>query len=71
MKMFYDPEIDALYIRFADDVPADSLDFSEGVTAEVDVSGHVIALEILDLHEHLAIAEDALKAATSTTTSAA
>lgn len=71
MKMFYDPEIDALYIRFVDDVPADSLDYSEGVTAEVDAAGHVIALEILDLHEHLSIAEDALKAATSTTTSAA
>ena len=71
MKMFYDPEIDALYIRFADDVASDSVDYSEGVTAELDDSGRVIALEILDLHEHLSVAEAALKSATSKTASAA
>jgi len=68
--MFHGREIDALYIRF-DDVPADSRDYSVGVTTEVENFGRIIALEILNLHELFSAAQDALKASILARNSAA
>lgn len=48
MKITYDPEGDVLYIQLRDVTPADSLDIEEGVTAELDDHGHLVALEVLD-----------------------
>lgn len=62
MKMTYDSEIDALYIELSDEPIANSVDYPSGVTAELGPQGRVIALEILDLHQHLKAAEAALDA---------
>lgn len=48
MKITYDPEGDVLYIQLREVTPADSLDIEEGVTAELDDHGHLVALEVLD-----------------------
>ena len=53
MKITYDPEADALYIRLRDVEPKDSVDVEEGVTADLDQGGHVIGIEILDARERL------------------
>jgi uncharacterized protein YuzE len=62
MRMTYDREIDALYIVLADAPVADSVDYAEGITAELDANGRVVALEILDLHRHLDEGEQLLEA---------
>ena len=57
MKIHYDPEIDALLIELRNAEPVSSLDYEPGVTAALDANGLVIALEILDVREHLLIEE--------------
>jgi uncharacterized protein YuzE len=63
MKMTYDSEIDALYIEFSDEPIADSVEYLDGIIAELDANGRMVALEILDLHHYLKVAEQALDAA--------
>lgn len=53
MKITYDPEADVLYIILRDIVPADSTDFEEGVSIEVDGDGHITAVESMDASERL------------------
>jgi uncharacterized protein YuzE len=53
MRITYDVEADALYIELRKATPEDSLDLEEGVTADLDVDGHVIGLEVLDARARL------------------
>jgi uncharacterized protein YuzE len=53
MKITYDPEGDVLYIQLREETPADSIDIEEGVTAELDSQGHVVAMEVLDASRRL------------------
>lgn len=53
MKIEYDKEVDALYIRLRDARPSDSMDVEEGVTVDLDEGGHIVGLEILDASERL------------------
>jgi uncharacterized protein YuzE len=53
MKIHYDPETGALWIELRDAEPVSSLDYEPGVTAALDANGLVIALEILDVREHM------------------
>jgi uncharacterized protein YuzE len=53
MRITYDPEADALYIRLREVEPKDSVDVEEGVTADLDENGHVIGIEFLDARERL------------------
>ncbi len=48
MKIEYDREADALYIRFLDVKPADNVDIQEGFTVDLDPNCRVIGIEILD-----------------------
>ncbi len=52
MKITYDPEGDVLYIELREAGP-DSVDVEEGVTAELDADGHIVALEILDASKRM------------------
>lgn len=65
MKIHYDPEIDALLIELRDTEPVSSLDYELGVIAALDASGLVIALEILDMREHLSSEDLTALAATA------
>jgi uncharacterized protein YuzE len=53
MKIAYDPEGDVLHIQLRDETPADSVDIEEGVTAELDSKGHLVAIEVLDASQRL------------------
>ncbi len=48
MKIEYDREADALYIQLREVVVADNLDIEKGVTIDLDSSGHIVGIEILD-----------------------
>ncbi len=53
MLITYDSEADILYIELRP-VPAEnSTDIEEGVTALLDLDGHIVGLEILDASDRL------------------
>ena len=52
MKITYDKEVDALYIRFRDtSVTTEHL--ADGIAADYDEDGHLAGVEILDASIHL------------------
>jgi uncharacterized protein YuzE len=48
MRITYDNEADALYIKLREAENHDSFDIEEGVIVDLDGDGHIIGLEILD-----------------------
>jgi uncharacterized protein YuzE len=55
MKIEYDREVDALYIRLRNVTPDDSKDIEDGVTVDIDKQGHIVGIEILDASEKLGL----------------
>ena len=55
MKIEYDKEVDALYIRLRDVRPVGNVDVEEGVTVDLDKDGHIVGIEILDATEKLGL----------------
>jgi uncharacterized protein YuzE len=47
MKITYDPEVDALYIRFLE-TTVTTQHLAEGIAADYDAEGHLAGIEILD-----------------------
>jgi len=47
MRITYDPEVDALYIRFHE-TTVTTKHLAEGIAADYDVDGRLAGLEILD-----------------------
>jgi uncharacterized protein YuzE len=58
MKTHYDPEADALYVRFAEDKVVESEEVRPGVVLDFDAEGRIVAMEVLDASEHLARGAD-------------
>ena len=58
MKTSYDPEADALYVRFADKPVIESEEVRPGFVLDYDADGRIVAVEILDASEHLASGVD-------------
>lgn len=54
MKATYDPETDALYVRFADAPVVESEEVADGVILDFDAGGKIVAFELLDTRTHLA-----------------
>jgi len=54
MKTTYDPDVDALYVRFADAPVVESEEVSEGVVLDYDADGRIVAIELLDASKHVA-----------------
>ena len=54
MKTIYDPDADALYVRFADAAVVESEEVSEGVALDYDAEGRIVAIEVLEARRHLA-----------------
>lgn len=52
MKITYDPEVDALYIRFRE-VTVTTQHFGKGLAADYDADGHLAGIEILDAIKRL------------------
>ena len=55
MRTKYDPEADALYVRFADAPVVETEEVRPGVMFDFDAEGRIVAIEVLDASEHLAI----------------
>jgi len=53
MKTIYDPEADALYVRFADSPVVESEEVANGVVLDFDAEGRIVAFEFLDARKHL------------------
>lgn len=53
MRTHYDPESDALYLRFAETSVTDSEEVRPGIVFDFDEQGRIVAVEILDASEHL------------------
>jgi uncharacterized protein YuzE len=54
VKTHYDPEVDALYIRFAEAQIAESEEVFDGVIFDFDSEGRIVSLEVLDASKHIA-----------------
>lgn len=52
MKITYDPEVDALYIRFRE-TTVTTQHLAEGLAADYDADGHLAGIEILDVIKRL------------------
>lgn len=55
MKIEYDREADALYIRLKEAYVNDNIDIEEGVTVDLDEKGHILGIEILDATKKLSL----------------
>ena len=52
MKITYDREVDALYIRFQE-TTVTTEHLAEGIAADYDADGHLVGIEILDAMQRL------------------
>ena len=57
MKVRYDREADAAFIRFADAQPEGGIDLGNGVIVHFTPDNRLVALEILDASEKLDVAD--------------
>ena len=48
MRIHYDPSADAMYLRLAEGIVADSDGVREGVVLDYDADGKVLGIEVLD-----------------------
>ncbi len=48
MKIYYDREVDAAYIRLSDLEPSGVIEISEGVNVDATDKGEIVGIEILD-----------------------
>jgi len=55
MKVSFDRESDALYVRFSDEAVADTAEVRPGIMFDYDAQGRIVALEILDASRNLAV----------------
>lgn len=54
MKITYDPEVDALYVRFIDKaVQVTTQRLTEDIAVNYGPKGEVVGVEVLSAHEHL------------------
>ena len=57
MKIEYNNEIDALYIRLQEKHVDRTLEIEEGLNIDLDASGKMIGLEVLDAAERYSLAD--------------
>ncbi len=48
MKITYDKEVDAAYLRLSEEQPSGVVEISEGVNLDMTEDGRIIGIEILD-----------------------
>jgi len=57
MKIEYDKEVDALYIRLQEKYVAKTLEIQEGINIDIDEDGKLVGLEILDATDRYALSD--------------
>jgi len=53
VKLAYDREADALFVRFADETITESEEVRPGLIVDFDATGRIVAIEMLDVSEQL------------------
>jgi uncharacterized protein YuzE len=53
MKLRYDSEADALYVRFSDQKILESEEVRPGLILDFDEQGRIVAMEMLDLRKQM------------------
>jgi uncharacterized protein YuzE len=53
IKLEYDPEADAAYIRFSSERIKESEEVSAGIVLDYDAQGHVVGMEVLHARQNL------------------
>ncbi len=48
MKISYDKEVDAAYIRLSEQEPSGVIEISEGINVDVTDKGEIVGIEMLD-----------------------
>ncbi len=54
MKVSFNPETDALYVRFSETPVAETSEVRPGVMFDYDAEGRIVGMEILDASKNLA-----------------
>ena len=57
MRIEYDKEVDALYVRLQETYVARTVEIEEGLNLDLDENGKLIGLEILDATERYSLAD--------------
>ena len=57
MKLSYDSQVDAAYIRFSNETPYGAIEISEGIIVHVTEQDKIVAIEILDVSQKMSIQE--------------
>ena len=52
MNLHYDPETDAMYLRFSDRPTVESEEVERGIVFDFDGDGNVVAIEILSISRY-------------------
>jgi uncharacterized protein YuzE len=47
MKVYYDNEVDALYLKLSDEIPEGVIEMSEGVNLDTTSEGKLVGIEII------------------------
>jgi len=53
MKVYYDDEVDALYLKLSDDLPDGVIEISEGVNIDTTSEDKIVGIEILNASKKL------------------
>ena len=48
MKVYYDDEADALYLKLGDDIPDGAIEIAEGVNLDTTAQDKIVSIEILN-----------------------
>jgi len=48
MKIYYDQEVDAAYLRLSEELPTGVVEVSEGVNLDLTEDGKIVGIEILN-----------------------
>jgi uncharacterized protein YuzE len=48
MKVYYDDEVDALYLKLGDEIPEGVIEIAEGVNLDTTSEDKIVGIEILD-----------------------
>jgi uncharacterized protein YuzE len=54
MRVHFDPEINALYVRFSDSPVHETEEVQPGVMFDYDTEGRIVGMEVLDVTRNLA-----------------
>ena len=53
MKVYYDGEVDSLYLKFGDAKPEGVIEMSEGVNLDETADGKIVGIELLDVSKKI------------------